>query len=31
MNVPEPVQKLYERLSCILPDFAGAQELLAAL
>ena len=26
MNVPEPVQKLYERLSCIPPDFAGAQD-----
>lgn len=26
MNVPEPVQKLHERLSCIPPDFAGAQD-----
>ena len=26
MNVPEPVQKLYARLSCIPPDFAGAQD-----
>ena len=30
MNVPEPVQKLYEALSCIPPDFDKAQELLAA-